>query len=50
MGNQKALTASNESFLRDLQLFCNIARGSFVAASTEMGCPYALATRGAGGF
>ncbi|MEM5453340.1 MULTISPECIES: LysR family transcriptional regulator [Paraburkholderia] len=38
MENQNALTASNESFLRDLQLFCNIARrGSFVAASTEMG-------------
>jgi LysR family transcriptional activator of dmlA len=38
MENQNALTASNESFLRDLQLFCNIARrASFVAASTEMG-------------
>jgi LysR family transcriptional activator of dmlA len=38
MENQNALTANNESFLRDLQLFCNIARrGSFVAASTEMG-------------
>lgn len=38
MENQNALTASNESFLRDLQLFCNIARrGSFVAASTDMG-------------
>jgi LysR family transcriptional regulator, transcriptional activator for dmlA len=38
MENQNALTASNDSFLRDLQLFCNIARrGSFVAASTEMG-------------
>ncbi|ASW00571.1 LysR family transcriptional regulator [Paraburkholderia aromaticivorans] len=38
MENQNALTASNESFLRDLQLFCNIARrSSFVAASTEMG-------------
>jgi LysR family transcriptional regulator, transcriptional activator for dmlA len=38
MENQNALTANNESFLRDLQLFCTIARrGSFVAASTEMG-------------
>ncbi len=38
MENQNALTASNESILRDLQLFCNIARrGSFVATSTEMG-------------
>ncbi|MGF6753312.1 LysR family transcriptional regulator [Paraburkholderia sp. GAS334] len=38
MENQNALTATNDSFLRDLQLFCNIARkGSFVAASTEMG-------------
>ncbi|MGF6259148.1 LysR family transcriptional activator of dmlA [Paraburkholderia youngii] len=38
MQNQNALTATNESFLRDLQLFCHIARrGSFVAASTEMG-------------
>jgi LysR family transcriptional regulator, transcriptional activator for dmlA len=38
MENQNALTANNESFLRDLQLFCNIARrGSFVAASTDMG-------------
>jgi len=38
MENQNALIASNESFLRDLQLFCNIARrGSFVAASTDMG-------------
>src|SRR6201985_2300647 len=38
MQNQNALTATNESFLRDLQLFCHIARrGSFVAASTAMG-------------
>ncbi|TAL94308.1 MAG: LysR family transcriptional regulator [Paraburkholderia sp.] len=38
MESQNALTATNDSFLRDLQLFCHIARkGSFVAASTEMG-------------
>lgn len=38
MENHSALIANNDAFLRDLQLFCLVARrASFVTASTEMG-------------
>ena len=38
MENHNALLATNDGFLRDLQLFCTVARrASFVTASAEMG-------------
>jgi LysR family transcriptional activator of dmlA len=38
MENHHALLANNDGFLRDLQLFCTVARrSSFITASTEMG-------------
>ena len=38
MENHSALLANNDAFLRDLQLFCTVARrASFITASTEMG-------------
>lgn len=38
MENHHALLANNDGFLRDLQLFCTVARrASFITASTEMG-------------
>lgn len=38
MENHNALLANNDGFLRDLQLFCTVARrASFITASTEMG-------------
>ncbi|HWT39019.1 MAG TPA: LysR family transcriptional regulator [Paraburkholderia sp.] len=38
MENHNALLANNDGFLRDLQLFCTVARrASFVTASSEMG-------------
>jgi LysR family transcriptional activator of dmlA len=38
MKNQNALIANNEPLLRDLQLFCEVARrSSFIAAATETG-------------
>jgi len=38
MKNQNALIANNEPLLRDLQLFCEVARrSSFIAAATEIG-------------
>lgn len=38
MKNQNVLTANNEPLLRDLQLFCEVARrSSFIAAASETG-------------
>ncbi|SAL23247.1 LysR family transcriptional regulator [Caballeronia peredens] len=38
MKTQSALVANNDQFLRDLQLFCTVARrSSFIAAATETG-------------
>lgn len=38
MKNQNALLANNDPLLRDLQLFCEVARrSSFIAAATEIG-------------
>ncbi|MBN3759692.1 LysR family transcriptional regulator [Burkholderia sp. Ac-20365] len=38
MENHHALLANNDGFLRDLQLFCTVARrASFITASAEMG-------------
>ncbi|KWR79910.1 LysR family transcriptional regulator [Cupriavidus sp. IDO] len=38
METQNALTANNDPFLRDLRLFCAVARrSSFIAAANEMG-------------
>ena len=38
METHHALSANNDGFLRDLQLFCTVARrSSFITASTEMG-------------